>query len=87
MDSIYEVRAISGKGIGMVASKDVKPGQVIVEETPLITLSLSNDGDLVGKIIVRSNIKLKFQAWFKDKINIFKMKWKISSCSIENHFR
>jgi hypothetical protein len=58
MTPVYKVGPVSGKGIGMIATTDINAGQIIVEETPLITLNLSKDGDLVGRFIVRNHFIL-----------------------------
>ena len=48
MEGSYRLMQIPGKGIGMVSSKIIKAGTLIVEEEPLLSLNLSENGDLEG---------------------------------------
>jgi hypothetical protein len=35
---LYEIRPVSGKGLGVVAATDIQPGTLLLEETPLLVL-------------------------------------------------
>ena len=47
-DDLYHVVEIDGKGLGCVATKDVKMGNVILRETPELPICLANEA---GRII------------------------------------
>jgi hypothetical protein len=45
----FLIRRIDGKGFGMVAVRDIEAGDLVIEESALVTTRLSEDGDLLGK--------------------------------------
>ena len=46
---LYRLQQIEGKGCGLVAARDIQPSELIVEETPLLTVPLDEDGNLPGQ--------------------------------------
>ena len=50
--NVYSVIKINGKGLGVVANKDIDPGKLILEEKPLFSVPLTASGDLPGKVLI-----------------------------------
>ena len=50
--NVYSVIRINGKGLGVVANKDIDPGKLILEEKPLLSVPLTASGDLPGKVLI-----------------------------------
>ena len=48
MATTTKVCKIPGKGLGLVASKDISPGGLILKEPPLVKVQLDPGGDLAG---------------------------------------
>ena len=45
----FLLRPIKGKGLGLLASREIEPGETIMTELPFIQLQLTEDGDIEGK--------------------------------------
>jgi hypothetical protein len=43
-----QVRAVAGKGLGLVAVRNILTGELILQEKPLLSLPLDQSGDLRG---------------------------------------
>lgn len=52
MTQLFEIQTIEGKGVGFVATKDIKRGTVIFSESPQLDLALEEK----GKIYVSKNL-------------------------------
>ena len=52
-ENVYFTANIVGKGMGVVASSDIAPGQLIMEEGPLFSVALTPSGDLPGKVLLK----------------------------------
>ena len=48
MTELFKVKEIDGRGLGCIATKDIKMGTVIMRETPQLQISLANEA---GKIV------------------------------------
>ena len=44
----FKVCRIPSKGLGLVATDDIPPGQLILQESPLVSVKLDSSGDLEG---------------------------------------
>ena len=55
-EKVYSIVKIVGKGMGVVASSDISPGQLIMQEGPLLSVALTASGDLPGKVFLKTAI-------------------------------
>lgn len=46
MTQLFEIQTIEGKGVGFVATKDIKRGTVIFTESPQLDLALEEKGKI-----------------------------------------
>ena len=53
---VYTIVKIGGKGMGMVANRDIPPGKLIIEEKPLLSVPLTAAGDLPGRVMISQPI-------------------------------
>ena len=44
----FVIQRVDGKGFGMFASRDLDSGELVVEESPLVSTRLNEDGDIIG---------------------------------------
>ncbi len=45
----YQVRSIPGKGLGAVAERRIRAGELVMREEPFLSLPLTDGGDLEGR--------------------------------------
>jgi hypothetical protein len=50
MTQLFEIQTIEGKGVGFVATKDIKRGTVIFSESPQLDLALEEKGKIYVRI-------------------------------------
>ena len=50
MTQLFEIQTIEGKGVGFVATKDIKRGTVIFTESPQLDLALEEKGKIYVRI-------------------------------------
>lgn len=46
---LFRLECLPDKGHGLVARRDIQPGELIIKETPLLKVKLTDEGDLLGK--------------------------------------
>ena len=51
MTQLFEIQTIEGKGLGFVATKDIKRGTVIFSEIPQLDLALEEKGKIYVSIL------------------------------------
>ena len=44
----FVIRRLDGKGFGMVAGRDIEPGDLVVEDSALVSTGLTENGDVLG---------------------------------------
>ena len=47
--SCHKVVPVNGKGLGVIATRPIKAGELILKERPFLSLPLDKDGDIQGK--------------------------------------
>ena len=48
--ALHRVASMPGKGVGCVATSDIAAGTCLMRERPLVSLALSEAGDLHGQL-------------------------------------
>ena len=61
-EKVYSIVKIVGKGMGVVANSDISPGQLIMQEDPLLSVALTANGDLQGKVFLKTAITYNDQS-------------------------
>jgi hypothetical protein len=53
-DTLYSEEDVAGKGVGCIASKDIKKGSLILRETPILILNVASVKEILGTFMKMS---------------------------------
>ena len=82
MSQLFEIKEIEGKGLGWVATKNIKRGTVIFTEKPQLELNCCSEEQMNSGNRVSRKIILEVIQWRFDGIQKLLLSHSINNCTL-----